>query len=110
MRSVRESNMPHDPSYLSRFVARLPPLVHSQRFGYVFGLAAVTAVTVLLELFLVQTRLGNASTIYALVVLVTAALYGRGPALATSAAAVVAFEHRQGTLENPTEWVTPIIF
>src|SRR5205807_3302714 len=43
-------------------------------------------------------------------VLVMAALYGRAPALVASVAAVVGFEHRQGTLENPTEWVTPIIF
>jgi K+-sensing histidine kinase KdpD len=41
---------------------------------------------------------------------VTAALYGRWPALATAVAAFVAFEHRQGTLANPPDWLTPIIF
>jgi signal transduction histidine kinase len=102
--------MPHVRWPLSQFVARLPPVLQSQWFGYVFGVAAVVVVTLVLELLLPQTRLGNSSTIYALIVLVTAALYGRTPALATSAAAFLGFEHRQSTLDNPPEWVTPIVF
>ena len=86
IRSVRETDTPHDPSPVSAFVARMPPLLRTAGFGYVFGVAAVVVVTALLELLLPQTRLGNASTIYALVVLVTAALYGRKPALVASVA------------------------
>jgi signal transduction histidine kinase len=99
--------MPHDHV---RVGPRLPAVLRTQWFGYVFGAAAVLAVTAVLETLLPQTRLGNASTIYALVVLVTAALYGRKPALATAAVAFLGFEHRQGTLDNPPEWVTPLVF
>jgi signal transduction histidine kinase len=110
MLAVRETDRPHAGSSASRVGAWLPTLLLAERFGYVFGVAAVVLVTVVLEVLLSSTRLGNASTIYALVVLVTAALYGRWPALATAVAAFFAFEHRQGTLANPPEWLTPIIF
>ena len=66
MFNVRETDRPHDGSPLSQFAARLPPLPHGRWFGYVFGVAAVVLVSALLELLLPQTRLGNASTIYAL--------------------------------------------
>src|SRR5713226_10501289 len=82
MRSVRETDTAHE-ALLTRYGSKLPPVLRTQGFGYVFGPVAVLLVTVLLELLLAETRLGNASTIYALVVLVTAALYGRTPALLT---------------------------
>src|SRR6202035_2933010 len=82
----------------------------TEEFADVFGVPAVIVVTALLELLLPQTRLGNASTIYALVVLVTAALYGRKPALVASVAAFFGFKHRQGPLATPPDWVTPFVF
>ena len=79
-------------------------------FGYSFGLAAVLLTSLLLELLLPQTRLGNASTLLTIPVLFTAAVGGRGPALLASVAALVAFEERQSRLGNPPELITPIVF
>jgi len=99
MRSVRKPTPAHEV-LLTRFGSKLPPVLRTQGFGYVFGPVAVVLVTVLLELLLAQTRLGNASTIYALIVLVTAALYGRTPALPDFRRGFRRVEHRQGTLQN----------
>jgi K+-sensing histidine kinase KdpD len=79
-------------------------------FGYSFGLAAVLLTSLLLELLLPQTRLGNASTLLTIPVLFTAAVGGRGPALLASVAALVAFEERQRRLGNPPELITPVVF
>ncbi len=108
MRNVLQGN--HPRRALLDTVAEhlvLPPRVGWP--GYVFAIGAVVVVTVVLELFLSQTRLGNASTIYALVVLVTAALYGRAPALVAGAAAIVGFAYRQNSLGNPPDPVTALI-
>jgi hypothetical protein len=59
MLAVRETDRPHEGSLVSRVVARLPTLVHAEWFGYVFGVAAVVLVTVVLEELLPTTRLGT---------------------------------------------------
>jgi hypothetical protein len=63
MLAVRETDRPHAGSSASRVGAWLPTLLLAERFGYVFGVAAVVLVTVVLEVLLSSTRLGNASTI-----------------------------------------------
>ena len=86
---------------LGEIGARAAGVLEAPWFGYPFGVAAVLLTTVLLELLLPQTRLGNASTLYIIPVLVTAALSGRGPALTASVAALLALRRaRRG-------WVTP---
>ena len=85
-------------------------MLEARWFGYLVGLAAVALTSAFLELLLPATRLGNASTLYAIPVLVTAALYGRGPALLASAGALVGFEYRQARLGNSPDWLTPVVF
>src|SRR5207237_10165950 len=97
-------------SRLGGRAGRAAPLGEARWFGYVFSVAAVLLASVLLDFLLSQTRLGNASTLFVLPVLVTAALYGRGPALTASAAAFLGFEHRQGMLGNSTDGVTLAVF
>jgi signal transduction histidine kinase len=79
-------------------------------FGYPFGVAAVMLTALALELSLAQTRLGNASTLFTIPVLVTAALSGRGPAVLASAIALLAFELRQMRLGNEPDVVAPVVF
>jgi len=56
--------------------------------GYVFGGAAVALATGVLGPVMEWTRLANSSAVYTIPVLLTAALYDRGPALATSLASI----------------------
>jgi hypothetical protein len=48
MLAVRETDRPHAGSSASRVGAWLPTLLLAERFGYVFGVAAVVLVTVVL--------------------------------------------------------------
>jgi len=62
------------------------------------------------------TRLANSSAFYTIPVLLTAALYGRGPALATSVAAFVAYDAffadpaYPHSVTSPREWLTLLVF
>ena len=60
--------------------------------GYLAGLVAVGAVTVLIDPLLSATGIDNAFMLYLMAVLVTAAAFGSGPAVFASVAAVLAFE------------------
>ncbi|HTD76720.1 MAG TPA: DUF4118 domain-containing protein, partial [Chloroflexota bacterium] len=62
------------------------------------------------------TRLANSSAVYTIPVLLTAALYGRGPALATSVAVFMAYDALFSdpayphSLTSPREWLTLLVF
>lgn len=74
----------------SAFGKQVLRLLQARWSGYGFGLAAVLLLTVLLEL-LAPGRVANASALFTIPVLLTAAAYGRGPALLTSVAAFLCF-------------------
>src|SRR5579859_5338756 len=78
-------------SPLEQLASRLSPLLWTRWSGYLFAVVTIAITTTVVALLMGRARLGNASTIYAIPVLATAALYGRGPALAASAAAFLAF-------------------
>ena len=63
-----------------QLAVRAAPLLEAPWFGYLFGVAVVLLTTALLAA-LAPTRLANASALYAIPVLLTAARYGRGPAV-----------------------------
>jgi len=79
-------------------------------FGYLFGVAAVLLMTALLGA-LAPGRLANASALYALMVLVTAARHGRGPALLASVAAFLAFDwfFADEPKLGPAHWPTLLV-
>jgi signal transduction histidine kinase len=97
-------------------ITPLSPLLQTRWFGYAFGLAAVALVTAVLAPLLTLARVENASALYVLAVLATAALFGRGPALAASVAGFLAFDYFyvepvfELVLRRPEEWVTLVVF
>jgi signal transduction histidine kinase len=84
--------------------------------GYAFGLVAVALVTVPVGLVLRQTDLANGSSLYLIAVLITAAVYGRGPAVFASVAAFFAFDLffveplHVFTPASPEQWATLLLF
>jgi signal transduction histidine kinase len=92
------------------------PLVRSWWFGYLVGLGTVALVTLLLKLLMIWSRLGNASTVYAIAVLATAALYGRGPSLLAAAMGFLAFNRFVTDRPYPVPptdpeiWLTLLVF
>ncbi|HET8569966.1 MAG TPA: DUF4118 domain-containing protein [Candidatus Limnocylindria bacterium] len=86
--------------------------------GYAVALALVGAVSGAIGLVLGRsdTRVANISMSYLVAVLVTAVLFGRGPAIAASIAAFIAFDWffveplHQLTVEDPDEYVALILF
>ncbi|HZK67526.1 MAG TPA: DUF4118 domain-containing protein, partial [Chloroflexota bacterium] len=60
--------------------------------GYLAGLVAVGAVTALIDPLLSATGIDNAFMLYLMAVLVTATVFGSGPAVFASVAAVLTFE------------------
>jgi signal transduction histidine kinase len=116
MRSVRETSRAPRRSPLDRVAERLLLLPRARWSGYVFGVAAVALATGLLGPVMNFTRLANSSAVYTIPVLLTAALYGRGPALATSVAAFVAYDALFSdpayphSLTSPREWLTLFVF
>jgi two-component system, OmpR family, sensor histidine kinase KdpD len=116
MRFVRASGRPLLGSPPGQLLGLVPGWPQAAWFGYAFGLVAVALVTGVLAPLLARVPLENASTLYGIAVLGTAALYGRGPALATSAAAFLAFDYFYVepafalTLRRPQEWVTLAVF
>jgi signal transduction histidine kinase len=91
-------------------------VVRARWFGYLFGLATVGLATLLVVLVLAWARLGNPSTVYAIAVLATAALYGRGPAVLSAVTAFLVFNQyinnvqRPVSLLDPEIWLTLLVF
>ena len=116
IRSVREINPPQPRSPLDTLAERLLLLPRAGWSGYVFGGAAVAFATAVLGPVMEWIRLANSSAVYTIPVLLTAALYGRAPALATSAAAFVAYDAffadpaYPHSLASPREWLTLLVF
>jgi signal transduction histidine kinase len=116
IRSVRETSRRQRRSPLDTLAERLLLLPRARWSGYVFGGAAVALVTGVLGPVMEWTRLANSSAVYTIPVLLTAALYGRGPALVTSVAAFVAYDAvfadpaYPHSLASPREWLTLLVF
>jgi signal transduction histidine kinase len=116
MRSVRETSRPGRRSPLDALAERLVLLTRAGWSGYLFGGAAVGLTTALLGPLMGFTRPANSSALYTIPVLVTAAVFGRLPALATSVAAFAAYDtffadpSYPHTLTSPREWVTLLVF
>ncbi len=116
IRVVREPNHPQRRSPLDRLSERLLLAPSAGWYGYVFGAAAVTLTTALLGPVMAFTRLANSSAVYTIPVLLTAALYGRGAALAVSVAAFLAYDAffadpaYAHELTSPREWLTLLVF
>lgn len=85
-----------------------------RRYG--IALLSTSAVTVLIGLILGLTRVANISTLYLIVVLVVATRLGRGPAIAASLTAFLAFDWffveplHQLTIAEPSEWLALGVF
>jgi K+-sensing histidine kinase KdpD len=91
IRCVHIGTSQSTPSALERIATGTASLVRARWFGYVFGLLFVVAWTLVL-MVLLPNRLANQSALYAIPVLLTAAGYGRGPALVASLAAFAGFD------------------
>ena len=84
--------------------------------GYAAGLASVVLVSLVIGFVLGQTRIGNISMLYLIAVLVTAVLFGSGPAVAASVAAFLIFNWffveplHTFTVSDPTEWIALLLF
>jgi signal transduction histidine kinase len=83
--------------------------------GYVFGLAAVALVTIVLWPLLSRARVEGAAGLYVIAVLATAALYGRGPALMASVVSILTYDFLyvepvfQFGLSEPQEWLALLV-
>jgi len=116
IRSVRETSQPQPRSPLDAFAERLLLLPRSRWSGYIFGAAAVSVATAVVGVVMDWTRLANSSAVYTIPVLLTAALYGRGPAPATSVLAFVAYDAwfadptYPHSVTSPREWLTLLVF
>jgi signal transduction histidine kinase len=84
--------------------------------GYVFAVVAVILTTLVIGLVFQWRPLPNASMLYVLAVLATAALFGRGPALVTSVLSFVVFDwfymqpQFEVTFRTPQEWLALVVF
>jgi two-component system sensor histidine kinase KdpD len=84
--------------------------------GYAVSLAAVAAVTVAIGLILGSREVGNLPMLYLLAVLAAAIRFGRGPAIAASFAAFLAYDwffippFHTLTIADPAEWVALLLF
>ena len=108
---MRGADWPHLVPLLGRLVSRVAPLAETRWFGYVFGVAAVLLTTALVATGF-RSRVANASALYTIPVLVTAARYGRAPALAASALAFFVFDWFFGDEPKlgPAHWPTLVVF
>lgn len=115
IRRVGEPNRLQPRSPLDGLAERLL-LPRARWSGYVFGAATVALATLILGPVMELTRLANSSAVYTIPVLLTAALYGRGSALATSVATFVAYDlffvdpSYPHSLARPREWLTQLVF
>lgn len=84
--------------------------------GYVLGIGAVGLGSLVIGQVTGQTQAANIAMLYLVVILATATLAGRGPAILASVAAFVAFnwffvEPRYTlTVADPEEWIALVIF
>jgi two-component system sensor histidine kinase KdpD len=84
--------------------------------GYLAGLAAVLLVSLVIGFVLGQVRIANISMVYLIAVLVTAVLFGSGPAVVASVAAFLIFNWflveplHTFTVADPTEWIALLLF
>ena len=84
--------------------------------GYAAGLAAVLLVSLVIGFVLGQTHIANISMLYLIAVLVTAVLFGSGPAVVASVAAFLIFNWffveplHTFTVADPTEWIALLLF
>jgi signal transduction histidine kinase len=89
---VRASSAPHQRSTSKSLAAQLSPLLRTRWSGYFFALIAVGFASALIGGPLTWASMQTASILFVLPVLVTAALYGRGPALLAAGTAFLAFD------------------
>jgi signal transduction histidine kinase len=84
--------------------------VQSTWFGYFFALLSTLITSALLLAFL-PGRAANQSAIFAMPVLITASLYGRGPALVASVVAFAGFDwlFAAGPPLDPARWPTLLV-
>src|SRR5579859_7774128 len=84
--------------------------------GYAAALGAVAMVTLFIGLVLGRAILANASMLYLIAVLATAATSGRGPAVFASVVAFLTFDWffvtplHQFTVGDPDEWLSLLLF
>ncbi len=95
---------------------RIGAMVRERWRGYLVALAAVAALSLLIGGILAYRRIGNLPMLYLLAVLIAAIRYGRGPAIAASIAAFLAFDwffippFHTLTVADPAEWVSLGLF
>src|SRR6476661_682280 len=84
--------------------------------SYCAALGAVGAISLLIGAIMSYHPLGNLPMLYLLAVLMAAIRYGRGPAIAASAASFLAFDwffvhpSHGFTIADPSEWVALLLF
>jgi K+-sensing histidine kinase KdpD len=98
-------------STLGRVAVTAGALLRVRWAGYLAGLLLVVVWTVL-QLMVIPGRLANASALYTIPVLVTAARYGRGPSLLAALAAFVAFDwfFAESPKVDPAHVLTLLVF
>ena len=84
--------------------------------GYLFAAGAVTLVSLFISAVLGRVNLANASILYLIAVLATAAAFGRGAAIFASIRAFLVFDwffvqpYHQFTVSDPGEWLSLLLF
>jgi two-component system sensor histidine kinase KdpD len=84
--------------------------------GYAAGLAAVVLVSLAIGFVLGQTHIANISMLYLIAILVTAVVFGSGPAVVASVASFLIFNWffveplHTFTVADPTEWIALLLF
>ncbi|MBX6772494.1 MAG: DUF4118 domain-containing protein [Chloroflexi bacterium] len=84
--------------------------------AYAAAAGGVTVVTALIGLVRTHARIANISSLYLIIVLAVAAIFGGGPAIAASVLAVLAFDWffvnpvGQFTVSDPEEWLALVLF
>lgn len=87
----------------------------SRALPYVWALAGVAAVSLVIAVASANTRIANVSILYLPLVLITAARAGRGPAIAASLASFLAFDvlfiepRFHLTVADPQDWITLLL-
>ena len=87
-----------------------------QVVAYAAAAVGVTVVTALIGLVRTHARIANISSLYLVIVLAVAAIFGGGPAIAASVLAVLAFDWffvnpvGQFTVSDPEEWLALVLF
>src|SRR5215469_1104896 len=80
--------------------------------GYIVAILATALATGFIGLLLSIVHISNISLVYLIVVLLLAAVYGRGPAILSSVLAFLAYDFffipplHVLTIDDPTEWIS----